>query len=176
MQEGTWKGDKRRRPKRLDSQFPIQTMSTQHAPLVPTPTEHGKWNRNRHVDPNLSRLNRTFKHPGRSTRVCKDGRTVSVIVSVDEFDGGFERVDVDDGEDGSEDFNAGYVGVKGDHEVSALFMSSPAAQDRSDPDSRMTIHPLLRLQNRRSYPIPIRVTRDFDPTSIQEDLSALFLT
>lgn len=81
-------------------------MSTQNAPLVPTPTEHGEWNRNRHVDPDLSSLDGTFKHPGCGSRICEDGRTVTVVVSVDEFDGGFERVDVDDGEDGSEDFDA----------------------------------------------------------------------
>ena len=79
-------------------------MPTQHASLVPAPAEHGEWDGDGYVDADLTRLDRPLKHPGRGTRVGKDRGTVAVQVSVDQLDSFFERLGVEDREDGSKDF------------------------------------------------------------------------
>lgn len=84
-------------------------MSTQYAPLVSAPTEHRKRDRDGHVDPDLTRLDGPFKHPGRGSRVGKDRGTVAVHVSVDELDGFLKRLGVKDREHWAKD-----LGPKGD--------------------------------------------------------------
>ena len=133
------------RGKKEHSQLSVQTVSSQDTALVSGPTPVGKRYRDRSVDTNLSSLNLALKQPGRCARVCENGGSVSVPVSVHDIHGSFQRVGMENGEDGSKDFDI------------------------------VALHALLGLENGRSDPVTIGVSIDLDTSTVENDFTTLFL-
>lgn len=149
-------------------QLSIQTMPTQHAPLVPAPTEHRKRDRNGHVDPDLTGLDGPFKHPGRGSRVGEDRGTVAVHVSVDEFDGFLKRFGVEDREHWAKD-----LGSRGDAVVNGQL--GQLIDTWRLKHSLVTLHALLGFEYGRPDPVALGIPIHLVATTIQQDLAALFL-
>ena len=67
-------------------------------------TVTGKTHRNRHIDPHLPSLNVLLKMRCRAARAGEDSDAVTVLVRINEVDGGIEAGGFEGYEDGAEDF------------------------------------------------------------------------
>lgn len=88
--------------------------STGDTLLVTSEREHGKRNRNGHVDTKLTSLAFLLELGGGRARAGEDGSTVAVFVSVDHVDGVIKGLNVEAHENGTEDLLLVALHIGGD--------------------------------------------------------------
>lgn len=91
---------------KVQARFPVECVcSTSRDRLfVAREAEHGQRYGNGYIDSNLSGLDFFLEFSGGGARSGEDGRSVSVLILIDEFDGVVESGDVETDENRAEDF------------------------------------------------------------------------
>ena len=111
--------------------------------LVPTPREHGQGHRDRNINSYLPYVDLPLEFPCGSTRLSKDGGSITVLVLVDDLESLIESLGVEDDEHGSEN----------------LFV--------------VAFHRSVGLDDGGSDEVSVWVSFHLDVTPVQDDLSAL---
>ena len=81
----------------------VERNVAEEACLVSAPREHGQRHRNWYVDADLADLNLTLKFASSRTRLSKDGRSVSVLVRIDNGKRIIQGISRDNSKDRPED-------------------------------------------------------------------------